>query len=294
MVERRELGGSEQAAHRQITRRCPCSTVLFLFLAHLGVGIVLTLVFVSRDAGVKFFRFNAGLAAILLVAALAFRYGLLGPADTDASRVGAYGLLALDCAAAAVVIYWATVGRMLASVRPAIVAVGVVGGLAAIVCEALAVTAGRSGASQALTIASFLSSAALLGGTCTAMILGHWYLVIPSMQVSHLQSIVKWHMVSMVLRVVVVVAAIVVALATWQPGLGPSFHRYIMSIDGIFFWQRVLFGLVGPAILSYLTWETAKIRSTQSATGILYVDLFTVVVGEILAKYILLATRVPV
>ena len=51
------------------------STVLFLFLAHLGVGIVFTLVFVSREAGVKFFRFNAGLAAILIAVALAFRTG---------------------------------------------------------------------------------------------------------------------------------------------------------------------------------------------------------------------------
>ena len=72
-----------------------------------------------------------------------------------------------------------------------------------------------------------------------------------------------------------------------------NFRRYITSLDGIFFWQRVLFGLAGPAVLSYLTWETAKIRSTQSATGILYVDFFTVVVGEVLAKYLLLATRVP-
>jgi hypothetical protein len=270
------------------------STVLFLFLAHLGAGIVFTLVFVARDVGVKFFRFNAGLAAIILVAGLAFRYGAIGPVPADASRAGAYGLVALDCATAAVVMYWATVGRMLASVRPAIAGVAVAGGVAAIVLEAIAVSAGRSPANQALTIASFLSSAALLGGTCTAMILGHWYLVIPSMQVSHLQSIVKWHMASMVLRVVVVAAAIFLAIATWQPGLGPSFRRYILSVDGIFFWQRVLFGLVGPAILSYLTWETAKIRSTQSATGILYVDLFTVIVGEILAKYILLATRVPV
>ena len=54
------------------------------------------------------------------------------------------------------------------------------------------------------------------------------------------------------------------------------------------------FVFAGPAVLSYLTRETAKIRSTQSATGILYVDFFTVVVGEVLAKYILLATRVAV
>src|SRR5262249_55884666 len=117
---------------------------------------------------------------------------------------------------------------------------------------------------------------------------------IPSMQVSHLQSIVKLHIASTVIRIVVVSAAVFFAIATWQPGLGPSFRHYILSIAGVFFWQRVLFGLGGPAVLSYLTWETAKIRSTQSATGILYVDFFTVVVGEVLAKYILLATRVPV
>ena len=55
------------------------STVLFLFLAHLGVGIAFTLALVSRDAGVKFFRFNAGLAGLLIGIALAFRYGLFGP-----------------------------------------------------------------------------------------------------------------------------------------------------------------------------------------------------------------------
>jgi len=265
------------------------STVLFLFLAHLGVGIVFTLVFVSRDAGVKFFRFNAGLAAILLAVALAFRPAAPDPSNSPAA------VAALAACTAAAIAYWATVGRTLASIRPAIVGLGGVGGAAALVLEALSISAGRSVPVQALTVASFLSSAAMLGGACTAMILGHWYLVIPSMQVSHLQSIVKVHIASMVVRVAVVSAAVFFAIATWQPGLGvPSFRHYIMSVDGIFFWQRVLFGLAGPALLSYLTWETAKIRSTQSATGILYVDFFTVVVGEVLAKYILLATRVPV
>jgi hypothetical protein len=107
---------------------------------------------------------------------------------------------------------------------------------------------------------------------------------------------VRVHIASTAARIVVVAAAVWFALATFRPDvdLGPSFRHYIFSIDGIFFWQRVLFGLAGPAVLSYLTWETAKIRSTQSATGILYVDFFTVVVGEVLAKYIVLATRVPV
>ena len=266
--------------------------VLFLFLSHLALGIIFTLVFVSREAGVKFFRFNAGLAAILLVIAIAFFLTAVSRAGIDALT-----LWVLVACTAAIVIYWATVGRTLASIRPLLVSIAVGAGLIAIVAQAFVAVSGQGLALVAMTIASFLSSAALLGGACTAMILGHWYLVIPSMQVSHLQSIVKLHMASMAVRVAVVVAAVVLALATSvtaAPGLGPSFRHYITSIAGIFFWQRVLFGLFGPAVLSYLTWETAKIRSTQSATGILYVDFFTVVVGEVLAKYILLATRVPV
>ena len=260
--------------------------ILFLFLSHLAVGIVLTLVFVSREAGVKFFRFNAGLAVVLLAVAFALR-----PPEASATEAGRVAVLALAVFEAAMLLYWGTVGRALASIRPAIVGIAVAAGLVALIAQGIGQAS--DAASGAMVIASFLSSAALLGGACTAMILGHWYLVIPSLQVSHLQSIVKVHIASMVVRVVVVVAAIYVAIVSWQPGMGPSFRGYILSVSGIFFWQRVLFGLVGPALLSYLTWETAKIRSTQSATGILYVDFFTVVVGEVLAKYLLLATRVP-
>ncbi|HWW84450.1 MAG TPA: hypothetical protein VNZ26_12660, partial [Vicinamibacterales bacterium] len=268
------------------------------------VGIMFTLVLVARDAGVKFFRFNAGLAAILIGAALVF-----WPSGPDATT-SPTALVAFSIVEVAVVVYWATVGRILASIRPLIVSLAVSAGLVGIVAQALAMAAKAAGGVsaalasaagapsgslpvEALTVASFLSSAMLLGGACTAMILGHWYLVIPSLQVSHLQKIVKVHIASMVVRVAVVAAAVIVALASWPLGPGPSFRHYITSVDGIFFWQRVLFGLAGPAVLSYMTWETAKIRSTQSATGILYVDFFTVVVGEVLAKYLVLATRVP-
>jgi hypothetical protein len=262
--------------------------VLFLFLSHLAIGIAFTLVFVSREAGIKFFRFNTGTAALLMLAAFAFR-----PPEASAGTAGRMAFGALVVFEAAVVFYWLTIGRVLTSIRSYIAGFGVAAGAVALVAQAIAIADGGP-AAELMTILSFFSSAFLLGGACTAMILGHWYLVIPSLQVSHLQSIVKLHMASMVIRIAVVGAAVFVAIASWEPGLGPSFSRYIFSIRGIFFWQRILFGLAGPAVLSYLTWETAKIRSTQSATGILYVDFFTVVVGEVLAKYLLLATKVAV
>lgn len=275
--------------------------VLFLFLVHLGLGIVFALVFVSRETGVKFFRFNSGLAAVLIGVAFALR----PPAHVTDSAIARIGYVALGISEAAIVVYWTTVGRRLAAIRPVLVAAAAGAGLVAIVAQALMASASVAPTTlpaQVMTIASFLSSSALLGGTCTAMVLGHWYLVIPSMPVSHLRSIVRLHIASLLVRIVVVAAAGILANATWHvgqtwqtgPAMGPSFRYYITSLNGIFFWQRVLFGLAGPALLSFLTWETAKIRSTQSATGILYVDFFTVVVGEVLAKYILLSTHVPV
>ncbi len=258
------------------------SAVLYLFLAHLGIGIAFTLLLVSKEAGVKFFRFNAGLAAALGAAALAFR--------PDGSRVAHAGsLTALGIALVALTIYWIIAGRIWAWLRPPLAVLASAAGAAAVVMHGLAASGPVTG--PALTAASALTSAALLGGACTAMVLGHWYLVIPSMQVGHLQRIVGYHIITLVARVAVVAVVLVLA---WNVPLatGRSLRGYITSIDGVFFWQRVLFGLAGPAVLGYLTWETAKIRSTQSATGILYVDFFTVVVGEVLAGYILMSAGV--
>ena len=155
------------------------STVLFFFLAHLGVGIAFTLVFVSKDAGVKFFRFNAGLAAILVAVALAFRYGAFGAVAVARSETEQAALLALDMSEAALIMYWATVGRMLARIRWMLVTIAVGGGVVATIAEAFAAAAGRGFPMRVLTAASFLSSAALLGGAVKRFFLAMVYPSVP-------------------------------------------------------------------------------------------------------------------
>lgn len=110
--------------------------VLFLFLTHLAIGIVFTLALVSREAGVKFFRFNAGLAATLIAVAFAFRQ------MDSATTLGRMALVALAVVEAAVFVYWATVGRALARVRPALVATACGAGVVALVLQALDVSIG--------------------------------------------------------------------------------------------------------------------------------------------------------
>src|ERR671925_1268834 len=107
------------------------SAVLYLFLAHLGIGIAFTLLLVSKEAGVKFFRFNAGLAAALVAAALAFR--------PDAAQVAQpIAFAALAVALACLTIYWVIAGRIWAWLRPPLAMVASAAGACAIVTHGLA------------------------------------------------------------------------------------------------------------------------------------------------------------
>ena len=60
---------------------------------------------------------------------------------------------------------------------------------------------------------------------------------------------------------------------------------------GTFLMTRVLFGFVAPLVLLWLAWRCVRIRSNQSATGILYVVVAFVLIGEIIAKYVLVSQR---
>ena len=56
------------------------------------------------------------------------------------------------------------------------------------------------------------------------------------------------------------------------------------------FWIFVAFrwlgGLIGPAVLTVLTWYTLKVPNTQSATGILYVAVICVFLGELTSQFL--------
>ena len=49
----------------------------------------------------------------------------------------------------------------------------------------------------------------------------------------------------------------------------------------LFLAMRWGMGVVGPGLATYMTRETVKIRSTQSATGILYIAITLVLFGEL-------------
>jgi hypothetical protein len=53
---------------------------------------------------------------------------------------------------------------------------------------------------------------------------------------------------------------------------------------------RWALGFAGPLGLGWMAWQTAKIRSTQSATGILYVVVILGFLGELTSQLLVSTT----
>jgi len=69
--------------------------------------------------------------------------------------------------------------------------------------------------------------------------------------------------------------------------------REIALRQGIFFWMRAGWGLIGPLALFPMVWGTVRIRSTMAATGILYVDVVAVTIGEVLGAWLASVAHLP-
>jgi hypothetical protein len=125
----------------------------------------------------------------------------------------------------------------------------------------------------------------VLGASSVAMLLGHWYLVTPKLSITYLKVLTVGLLVAIGLRS----ALLLGTLHSHQAELSAG-HFYEMY--GIFFWQRIVLGLILTFVLSVMTYFCVRIRSTQSATGILYVVVVFCLVGELIGSYLSAKTGV--
>ena len=138
------------------------------------------------------------------------------------------------------------------------------------------------------TVISAILGGLLLGSVLLVMNLGHWYLVSRSLPFQLLARGAALFSALAGARTVFLVIAIVVNPA-------PDGLAALLSLerDALFFLFRVAWGIVGPLALSYFIWRTADMKSNQAATGLLYVALVFVLIGELLASYLTVATGFP-
>jgi len=132
----------------------------------------------------------------------------------------------------------------------------------------------------------------ILCGALFSMILGHWYLNVVSLPISMLKSTVKFLILIVALRFIWDMGYIFMGEVGYN-GLPVSMTQFLQTFDGFFLLFALFFGTLLPLILGILTLKTIAIKSTQSATGLLYVIVISVVMADLFYKYYLVQAALP-
>ena len=250
-------------------------------LAALGLGAFAAVVLarLRTDATRGYLAFTSacaagfGLLAYLSNSALPTVVGGTAAVPIDPTWDGARRacLLGFTVAAAAYTVVLARGGR-----APWLGIAGVVLGSGAFVFGAL----GWGGGFPSLValLGQSLLLAAATGGVFAAMILGHWYLVTPKLPEGPLVLFARLLLAIVVLQLVFFVVS--VALGGGSGG-GP--FAPLTGPWALFVWLRLVVGLVFPLVVSWAAIQTARTRSMESATGLLYINVGVIAAATIVA-----------
>jgi hypothetical protein len=128
-----------------------------------------------------------------------------------------------------------------------------------------------------------LAGAVALGAALTGLSLGHWYLVSPTLSTAPLIRVTFLCLGALAAQIILEPLLLLTAGQAAQP---------LFADDAIFFGVRVVFGLLVPALATLMTWRTARIRSLDSATGLLYIVSALILAGDISARNLFFLTGV--
>ena len=189
----------------------------------------------------------------------------------DGPRAAALGLFCLVAAAGLVA------RRVTPRAAPGVELAALAAGGATLTFGALAWGGGSLGAVPLLTQLVVISAAT--GGVFAAMILGHWYLVTPKLPEAPLILLARSLLAVVVLQLVLFWAWVATGAG---PGDGTPFAA-LVGPWALFVWLRLIVGLVFPLVVSWASVQTARSRSMESATGLLYINVGSIAAGTILA-----------
>ena len=161
------------------------------------------------------------------------------------------------------------------------------------------VALGVSGASYrvgaALSVAglfyplAFLTGALALGAVATGMLLGHWYLIDLGLSIVPLRRLFRYFVWTVVVHLAVLGLAIVVI----GVGAGAGPVAALWREHAALLAARFVLGPLAALALAWMIDRTLRIPQTMAATGLFYIAILFVLVGELLGRLILFRTSLP-
>jgi hypothetical protein len=277
-----------------VTRFAACFILVFGELAWGGLFALAIPPFFNVERG-----FYKSSASVYLAASLTTAIGLgllaLRAGAPDAPGAGslwmAAALWTLSSAAGAVYLYtlWTENGLL----RARSYALGLGLGLVALIANVMLLMPRGFGAAAVVAYGlTATTSALVLGLVSGAMMFGHWYLIDLEMPVDYLRTFVRLLGIALVADIIALGLAIGLPAMLGSVGAVAAVHELFAAHLGLLGF-RLLLGPAATIVLVWMCWQTLKIPETRAATGLLYIAVMSVLVGEMLGRFILFRTAIP-
>jgi hypothetical protein len=138
----------------------------------------------------------------------------------------------------------------------------------------------------------FLLSALVLGGVSTGMLLGHWYLIDHDLKIDPFRGLFRFFVWSLAIQAAVLAAAAVMFAVAGSAETAAAMRKLLGDHSGLVA-LRFCLSPVAAAGISWMIWKTLAIPQTMAATGLFYIAILGVLVGEMLGRFILFRTSLP-
>jgi len=270
-----------------VARFSDCFLLLFGQLAVGGVIGLAVPPFSLIDRG--FYRSSAGLFLAFAAMFVAGKLVLLVRGQTGAGS--AAELAAWIAFTAALATYTASLWGDAPRRRARAFASTVLLGLLALAVSALRFRLGPwLGVGTPLYPLAFLSGALALGAVVTGMLLGHWYLIDLGLSIEPLERVFRFFVAALALQLVIMVAGVPLLATTTE---GAAALAALWRDSRPLLYTRLVLGPLAPLGVAVLIHRTLRIPQTMAATGLFYIAILAVLVGEMLGRLILLRTSLP-
>jgi len=137
---------------------------------------------------------------------------------------------------------------------------------------------------------AFVTGALALGAVATGMLLGHWYLIDLGLSLDPMRRLFRYFVTVVIVHVgVLTLTILVMAVApAGAVAVGKLWHDHAPLLAA-----RFLLGPLAALGLGFMIHRTLQIPQTMAATGLFYIAILFVLVGELLGRLILFRTSLP-
>ena len=128
-------------------------------------------------------------------------------------------------------------------------------------------------------------SYSIIASVFFSMILGHWYLNVIQLPIKLLKNSIILLSFLLIIRLLWNIYALTTFEVTDNYGINLSLFSFLWTFEGFLLLVAIFFGLIVPITLNVFIWYTLQIQSTQSATGLIYVSVVSLLFGDLFYKY---------